>query len=119
MMIMQTKIIFNVCVSHFLQTPFLEIDFFYWKIDVLFYWKIKSSSWLVLLHKTCLSFSLSLFLSLFFPLALRKSFPSTHLIISDDACSSTGTGLERTGVVGLDQGGWWMELEDAGSFTAG
>ena len=22
----------------------------------------------------------------------------------DDACSSTGTGLERTGVVGLDQG---------------
>ena len=28
MVIMQTKIVFNVCVSHFLQTHFLENDFF-------------------------------------------------------------------------------------------
>ena len=28
---------------------------------------------------------------------------------------STGTGLERMGVVGLDQDRWWVELEDAGS----
>ena len=32
------------------------------------------------------------------------SFPQTAL--NDDECSSTGTGLERTGVVGLDQGDW-------------
>ena len=29
---------------------------------------------------------------------------------------STGTGLERVGVVGLDQDCWWAELGDAGSF---
>ena len=28
---------------------------------------------------------------------------------------STGTGLERMRVVGLDQDRWWVELEDAGS----
>ena len=32
------------------------------------------------------------------------SFPQTAP--TDDACSSTGTGLERTGVVRLDQGDW-------------
>ena len=32
---------------------------------------------------------------------------------------STGTGLERVWAVGLDQGYWWVELEDAGSFGAG
>ena len=29
---------------------------------------------------------------------------------------STGTGLERVGVVGLDQDCWWAGLKDAGSF---
>ena len=33
----------------------------------------------------------------------EQSFPQT--VLTDDACYSTGTGLERTGVVGLDQGG--------------
>ena len=35
--------------------------------------------------------------------------------MSDDAFFSIGTGLERVGVVGLDQDRWRVELEDAGS----
>ena len=34
----------------------------------------------------------------------EPSFPQTAP--TDDACSSIGTGPERTGVVGLDQGDW-------------
>ena len=32
---------------------------------------------------------------------------------------STGNGLERVEVVGLDQDCWWAELKDAGSFGLG
>ena len=35
---------------------------------------------------------------------------------TDDAFISIGTGLERVGVVGLDQDCWRAEPEDAGSF---
>ena len=42
------------------------------------------------------------------------SFPQTAP--TDDAFFSTGTGLERVGVIGLDQDRWRAELEDAGSF---
>ena len=38
---------------------------------------------------------------------------------ADDALFTTGTGLERVGVVGQDQDCRWAELEDAGSFWAG
>ena len=41
------------------------------------------------------------------------SFPQT--VPADDAFFSTGTGLERVGVVGLDQDYWRDELEDARS----
>ena len=41
------------------------------------------------------------------------SFP--QMAPTDDALFSTGTGLERVGVVGLDQDYWRTELEDAGS----
>ena len=41
------------------------------------------------------------------------SFPQTAP--TDDALFSIGTGLERVGVVGLDQDYWQIELEDAGS----
>ena len=43
---------------------------------------------------------------------LELSFPQTAP--TDDALFSTGTGLERVGVVGLDQDCWRVELEDAG-----
>ena len=36
--------------------------------------------------------------------------------VHDDAFFSTGTGLERVGVIGLDQDRWRAELEDVGSF---
>ena len=37
------------------------------------------------------------------------------LMAFDDALYSTGTGLERVGVAGLDQDRWRVELEDVGS----
>ena len=36
-------------------------------------------------------------------------------MVTDDALFSTGTELERVGVIGLDQDCWQAELEDAGS----
>ena len=42
-----------------------------------------------------------------------------RFLVRDDASFSTGTGLERVGVVGLDQDCWWAELKDAGSFGLG
>ena len=42
-------------------------------------------------------------------------FSQLKLIVVDDALFSTGAGLERVGVVGLDQDYWRIELEAAGS----
>ena len=41
------------------------------------------------------------------------------MLIYDDASFSTGIGLERVGVVGLDPDCRWVELEDVGLFGLG
>ena len=47
-MIMQKKVVLNVCVSYFLQTPFLEIVFFFFG-KLMFHFVICSVNFLFLL----------------------------------------------------------------------